>query len=85
MAEFTYNNAEASTPKVTPFFANHGFHPMTTWAVDVETKNPASKLDAHWMTAITEYAFENLKQTRATMSKYFAKRHLPEPDYKVGN
>lgn len=85
LAEFAYHNAEASTTKITRFFTNHGFHLKTTWAVGVETNKPAPKLCAHWMTAITEYAFENLKQTWATMSKYFDKRHLVEPDYKVGN
>lgn len=49
LAEFAYNNAEASATKLTPFFANHGFHPRTTWATEVDTKNPASKLYAHWM------------------------------------
>lgn len=32
-----------------------------------------------------EDAFENLEQMRATMSKYFDKTHLLEPDYKVGD
>ena len=27
IAEFCYNNTQAESPKVTPFFANYGFHP----------------------------------------------------------
>ena len=31
LAEYTYNNSKASGPKLTPFFANYGFHPQTEW------------------------------------------------------
>ena len=31
LAEYAYNNSKASADKLTPFFANYGFHPQTEW------------------------------------------------------
>jgi hypothetical protein len=30
MAEFAYNNTASATTKMTPFFANYGYHPKYT-------------------------------------------------------
>lgn len=86
-AEFAYNNDEASDTKMTPFIVNHGFHPRTSWEVEVmvDIKNPASKFQMHWMQSLVDFAFEKLQGTRSNMSRYFDEKHLPKPEYKVGD
>lgn len=85
LPEFPNNNGEASATKLTPFFANHGLHPLTTWAIDVDTKYSAFKLNSHCMQGITEYTMENLKDIPNYRTRYFDKRDLPELEFKVGD
>lgn len=47
LAKYAYNKAETPATKITPSFANNGFHPRTTSAVEVDAKNTACKLYAH--------------------------------------
>jgi len=42
LAEYAYNNSKASAHKLTPFFANYGFHPQTEWMKEREAKKPRS-------------------------------------------
>ena len=39
--EFTYNNTENSTTKMTPFYANQGYHPIFDPTIDRESKVPS--------------------------------------------
>lgn len=85
LAESVYNNLEALVTKLTTYFPNYGLHLRTTWAIDGDTKNPASKLYTHCMQRIMDYSQENLKNTWINMARYLDKRHLPEPKFKVGD
>ena len=49
LAEYSYNNSKASAHKLTPFFANSGFHPQTGWMKERETQNPGAIMYMHWM------------------------------------
>ena len=42
LAEYAYNNPATTATQMSPFYANYGFHPQTTWLVEKESKNPAS-------------------------------------------
>ena len=44
LAEYSYNNSVTTATQMSPFYANYGFHPRTTWPAEVESKNPASKV-----------------------------------------
>jgi hypothetical protein len=68
-----------------PFQANYGYHPRTIWPSDQEVKNPASKVNAHWMKAIHQKAREALESTRASMSKYYEQHRVPQPEFEVGD
>ena len=50
LAEHANNTATSETTKVSPFFANYGFHPETQWVKPMATgSNPASqKLLQRW-------------------------------------
>ena len=49
LVEYAYNNSKASAHKLTPFFANYGFHPQTEWMKERETQNPGATMYTHWM------------------------------------
>jgi len=54
MAEFAYNNSVTIGNRMTPFFANYGFHPATVNPPIEEPLNPASTVYAHWMQTVHE-------------------------------
>jgi hypothetical protein len=84
LAEFAYNNSTITATKMTPFFANYGYHPHTIWPADKDIKNPASKIYGHWMKGIHERAIKELEITRTMMSRYYDQHRLPQPEYEVG-
>ena len=47
LAEHTYNNSATNAHKMTPFFANYGFHPQTEWMKEREAQNARATLYAH--------------------------------------
>jgi transposase InsO family protein len=85
LAEFAYNNSSTTATKMTPFYANYGYHPRTIWPSDQDIKNPASKIYAHWMKDIHQKAKEALESTRASMNKYYDQHRLPQPEFEVGD
>jgi len=56
LAEHAYNNPATNAHKMTPFFANYGFHPQTEWMKEREAHNPGATLYAHWMQDIHQQA-----------------------------
>ena len=42
LAEFVYNNAQNSSTRVSPFFANYGYHPRCKVTVATDSVNPAA-------------------------------------------
>jgi len=47
LAEHAYNNSPTNAHKMTPFFANYGFHPQTEWMKEREAQNPGATMYAH--------------------------------------
>src|SRR5205807_4105841 len=82
LAEFAYNNSYTVSTKMTPFYANYGYHPKTIWPIDQEPKNPTSKIYGHWLKSIHQKAAKNLEETKVRMSKYFDKGKQPTPQHK---
>ena len=52
LAEYAYNNSKASAHKLTPFFANYGFHPQTEWMKERDVQNPGATMYTHWMQTV---------------------------------
>ena len=71
LAEYAYNNSKASAHKLTPFFANYGFHPQTEWMKERETQNPGAIMYTHRMKTVQENARARLEQTREAMKRYY--------------
>jgi len=38
LAEFAYNNSATNAHRLTPFYANYGFHPQTEWLKEREAR-----------------------------------------------
>jgi len=85
LAEYAYNNFKASAHKLTPFFANYGFHPHTEWMKEREGPNPGAKMYTHWMKIVQENARTTLEQTRGAIKKYYNRKATPEPDIVTGD
>jgi len=80
MAEYAYNNSKHSSTKISPFYANYGFEPRTTWLTEMQFKNPASELYGHYMTSIHKRLGERLSEATESMKKnYNKKRKSIEP------
>src|SRR5436853_1334020 len=79
LAEYAYNNSTTTATQLSPFYANYGFHPRTNWPVEMESKNPASKNYAHWMTNVHELCIGRLEQTRERMGRYYDRAHKKPP------
>ena len=52
LAEYAYNNCQASLDNLTPFFANYGFHPQTEWMKEREAQIRGPTMCTHWMTMV---------------------------------
>jgi len=63
LAEYTYNNSTTNAYGMSPFYANHGFHPQTEWMKEREAQNPGAGLYAHWMQVTHQHARKALEQT----------------------
>jgi len=85
MAEFAYNNSTTTGNGMSPFYANYGFHPVTTGPRPTEPFNPASMVYAHWMKAIHDKSREGLEDAQERMRRYTDPGRKPPPAYQVGD
>jgi len=74
LAEHAYNNSATNGHKMTPFFANYGFHPQMEWMKEREAHNPWATMYAHWMQDIHQQAKQTLENTRESMKKYYDRK-----------
>jgi len=84
MAEYAYNNSKHSATKISPFYANYRYEPRTNWPTEVQFRNPASELYAHYMNTIHEKLKEKLSEARGNMAKYYDKKRRDIPGFKKG-
>ena len=70
---------------MSPFYANYGFYLHTTWPVEMESKNPASKNYAHWISSVHDLFNSYLKKTSETMGRYYDKSKKTAPPFKAGD
>ena len=65
--EYAYNNSKASAHKLTPFFANYGFHPQTEWMKERDLQNQGATMYTHWMQTVQNKARKTLEQPQEVM------------------
>ena len=85
LAEYAYNNSDSTATQMSPIYPNHGFHPRTTWPVEKESRNPASRNYAHWIESAHDLWIKRPEETRQRMGKYYDQvRKEPRP-YSIGD
>nr|MBC9704328.1 DDE-type integrase/transposase/recombinase [Enterococcus sp.] len=90
-AEFTYNNSEHASTKMTPFFANFDYHPLDPSAPAQPIINPMAKSHLEQLADIREELVKNITKAQADYAKFYdrkVKSHLnleDEPLYAVGD
>jgi hypothetical protein len=91
MAEFSYNNSVSETTKVSPFFANYGYHPKYEIQMkpDYPAKNKASKseIDEYVgkLKALEEHLKSEMKYAQAAQAEQYNRSRIPTPAYQIGD
>lgn len=72
---------------MTPFYANFGFHPRSSWPTDKGSRNPYAKQLVHWMDAVISKCWEHLGLARDRMGRYYDLKRMapPEDKFKKGD
>jgi hypothetical protein len=56
---------------MSPFYANYGYHPRTSWPIEAEAKNPGGKNYACWMISVHKLCNDALVRAREQMGEYY--------------
>jgi len=88
LAKFAYNNAFQESTKMSPFFANYGFHPCFL----AESNSPGSPTYAapaaekfvSYLHEVHERLVQNVKHTQDLQAKYYHAKHKPV-EFKPGD
>ena len=86
-AEFCYNNTVHSSTRMTPFYANFGYHPGHNYpAVEVISTVPAGEKLILTLKKLREDMRDTLILAQKRMAKYYNQRvSTNEPTFKVGD
>jgi hypothetical protein len=86
LAEFVYNNSQNSSTRVSPFFANYGYHPRCSVTVATpEPTNPAAEAWVDKLQAIQADLKVNLQQAQERYKKQHDRHTRPAPAIAVGD
>ncbi|ETE59080.1 Ty3b-i, partial [Ophiophagus hannah] len=85
VAEFAYNNAQHASTRVSPFFANYGFHPRLFPLAQSDSPVPAVDAFLQELKAMHQMVQDQLKRAKEDY-KCFADRHCHDvPPLVIGN
>jgi hypothetical protein len=73
-AEFTYNNTEHASTKVTPFFANYGYHPCDPPTPAPQQYNPTAQSHLEEIFKLRTSLQKNIAKAQADYSKYYNRK-----------
>ena len=85
LAEFIYNNTQNASTRVSPFFANYGYHPRCTVTVAAGCANPAAEGFADKLKAVNEELALQLKTAQERYKSQFDRHTTPTPPFTVGD
>ena len=85
LAEFAYNNAPSATTRVSPFFANKGYHPN----ISVYPERDMTSAHAHNYAVDLESLHQYLREEMTNAQQHYQgladAKHTPAPDFVVGD
>ena len=87
LAEFAYNNAAQESTKMSPFFANYGFHPRFLAESNSPFSShsaPAAEEFASYLHEVHERLVQNVKHAQDLQAKYYDAKHKPV-EFKPGD
>ena len=85
IAEFAYNNSIHSGTTVSPFFANYGYHPRMTFALDPEHTSPESHDTAEDLSKLHSYVKEELAKSQQRYDISANRDRMEPPPFNVGD
>jgi hypothetical protein len=86
LAEFVYNNTQNSSTRVSPFFANYGYHPRCSVTVaNPESTNPAAEALVDRLQAVHTELKVNLQQAQDRYKRQHDRHTRPAPAIAVGD
>ena len=74
LAEFAYNNARYESTKMTPFYANYGYHSLFL-AEPISTSVPAAHDFGNLLHEVHNHLIENVKGAQNLMARYYDAKH----------
>ena len=85
LAEFAYNNASHASTKMSPFYANYGYHPRATVKPIVDSVNPTAETFISRITSAHSELVKNLTEAQATYKANYDTHVKEAPDFSVGD
>jgi len=85
LGEHADNNSATNPHKMTPFFANYGFHPQPEWMKEREAHHPGATMYGDWMQAIHRQGKQTLEHPQESMKKDYDRKVIGQPDIEVGD
>ena len=85
MEEFVYNNTQSASTKVSPFFANYGYHPRCTVMVTTDCVNPAAEDFTDRLKVVHEELALLLKAVQERYKSQFDTHTTPTLPFSVGD
>jgi len=86
IAEFCYNNTQTGTTRITPFFANYGYHPC--FLPDLGTWNEETPEVSEYVAALRRLHEElraETKEAQMSQAEQANKAHHPDPVLNPGD
>jgi len=86
IAEFCYNNTQTGTTKITPFFANYGYHPR--FLPDISTRNDETPEVSEYVVALRRLHEElraEIKEAQMSQAEQPNKARHPDPVLNPGD
>jgi len=84
LAEFTYNNAPSATTRVSPFFANKGYHPNISVYPERDMTSAWARDYAVDLESLHQYLQEEIANAQLCYQGPADAKRTPAPDFKVG-
>jgi hypothetical protein len=85
LAEFAHNDNISASTKMSPFFADHGYHPWKGIEGRMESKSESAKEFADRMKKVRDEATAALEKAQKRMKKYYDAKRKPAPEFKIGD